>query len=204
MIRWSCAVAAAALLTMPAAAERPLPAGLARLAPADFTMRTTVHDDPLDSAIVFSTAWAHRRGQAMDGAFADDVHLRAKVDRVTGQVTWQVWHDLINFRHKARIAAVDYAAGGNVRTAQAVQVEQWQDACQMADVNAPCFVHQRVVFDLPESVVREIAASWQSGSRSAWPLRFAVDGGDAIRGGLAPAEAAGLLSAVANWRKGGV
>lgn len=204
MFRWVSGASAALLFAFPAlaAADPALPRALARLSPDDFAGRTAVVDDPRAGAVVLTTAGAHRGGQPMTGAFADDVHLRAAIDRSTGQVTWQVWHDLINFPGKARVTAVEYRFAAAVQASSPAQVSTWQDVCQMADTNAPCHVYQRVVFELPEAAVREIAASWQAGSRRSWPLRFKAAAGKDIVGGLAPAEAAGLLRAVENWRKG--
>jgi hypothetical protein len=202
MIRSMLRAGAAVLVLVPvvAGAEVALPRGLAALSSADFAARTQVVDDPLEQAVVLTTASAYKRGQAMDGAFATDVHLRAAVDRASGKVTWQVWHEMINFRQKLHVAAVQYRSGGALQAGQPARVEKWDEVCQMADTNAPCFTHLRVVFDLPEAAVREIAASWSAGSRTAWPVRFKAEAGDDVTGGLAPAEAAGLVQAVDAWR----
>jgi len=202
MIRCMTAACAALLLAAPAlagAAEQ-LPRGLARLSPDDFARSVAVADGPLVPHIVLSTQSGYKGGQSMSGAYADDVHLKALIDRQSGRVSWQVWHDLINFHGKGEVAAIDYLAAGAPRSSAPVKVERWQEMCSAGDTTAPCHPYMRVVFEVPETVVQEMAAAYRAGSREPWRLRFRDGKGRDMAGGVAPAEAVGLLRSVDEWR----
>lgn len=197
----TAALAAALCAAMPAAAHDRLPAALAGLSPADFAADIRIEDDPQASAVVVSTQDGYPRGRSLKGALADDVHLRAVIDRATGQATWQVWHEIAYVDGRRDVQAVHYAAGGAAREARPFHVAHRADRCPPTDGLGHCGTATRIGFELPESTVREIAASHVPGSRAAWPLRFRATGGRDVTGGLAPAEAAGILRAVDTFRQ---
>lgn len=184
----------------PALAAAPLPGPLAALSPADFARAVAIVEDPLDGTVVLSTQPAYPRSRAIAGARANDVHLRAVVDRASGAVRWQVWHELVYVGGAKDMSAVHFQSGGAESMARPLSVEHWLDRCPPTDAPGFCNQATRIAFELPEQTVREIAASWQAGARQAWPLRFRDAAGGEVTGGLAPAEAAGLVQALARWR----
>jgi len=185
----------------PALAADPLPHRLAALTPADFATQVTIVNDPLTGAVVLSTQAGYARSRAIGGARANDVHLRAVVDRASGRVTWQVWHDLVYVGGRKDISAVHYRSGGAERLARPLSIEHWLDRCPPTDAVGFCNQATRIGFELPEQAVREIAAAWRAGARTAWPVRLRdTAGGGEVIGGIAPAEAAGLMQALADWR----
>lgn len=191
---------AAACAATPALADHELPRTLAGLSPADFAGRIAIADDPRAPVIAMSTQDGYTRIRSLKGALADDVHLRAMVDRRTGTAVWQVWHDLAYTWGQKDIQAVAYEVGGNAHETRPFQVTQGPDRCPPTDGVGHCGSATRVGFVLPEQTVREIASSYAPGSRAPWRIRFkSEDGGDVI-GGLAPAEVAGLLQAVERLR----
>lgn len=201
----SLAVPIAALLmaaAQPAAAYERLPASLARLSPADFARQVRVVDNPREPKVILSTFEGYTRSRALKGARADDVHLRALVDRRTGRVSWQVWHDLVYVGGPRDLTTMQYRADGGVRQSKAVIVEHGVEGCPPTDGVGSCNQMLRVAFELPERTVREIAAAYRPGARDPWRVRFKDASGRDVIGGLAPAEAAGLLSAVEAWQRG--
>lgn len=204
MLRTFSIIAATTVLgfamIQPAAAYDRLPQALAQLSPADFASQVRVIDDPREAAIVLSTEEAYTRARAIKGAHADDVHLRALVDRRTGKVSWQVWHDLIHVGGERSLHAVSYQAGGMLQQAQPTIVERWLDRCPPTDAPGACNQAVRVAFDVPEQTVREIAQAYRPGERMPWQLSFKDSHGRDVTGGLAPAEAAGLIAALEAWR----
>lgn len=186
-----------------AAAYEQLPPSLARLSPADFASQVKITDDPLEGAVVLSTRDGYTRSRAIKGARANDIHLRALVDRRSGEVTWQVWHELMYVGGRKDLHAVHYMSDGAVQKVRPLTVDHWLDQCPPTDGVGFCNQNTRVGFELPERTVREIAASYGEGRREPWRLRFRDAGGRDITGGLAPAEAAGLLQALDAWRQGG-
>jgi hypothetical protein len=198
------ALAVLALLALPqvAGAYERLPRPLAGLSPAHFAERVRIADDPLEAAVVLSTRDGYTRSRSIEGARADDVHLRAVIDRATGRVSWQVWHDLAYVGGSRDLAAVHYLAGGSLRQSEPLLVEHWEDLCPATDGIGSCSQFTRIAFELPEDAVREIAAAWRAGAREPWRLRFKDRRGRDVTGGLAPAEVAGLVGAVDAWRSG--
>lgn len=184
-----------------AAAYDELPRGLAKLTPAEVVDRIHIDDEMLEPHIVISTEKAWKRGRGIEGAHATDVHLRALVDRQSGAVRWQVWHELVYPGHRPEMVGVNYRAGGRLEQAELLFAEHWQDDCPGTDdPAASCNKYARFVFEIPDDVVAEIAAAYRPESRAPWRLRFKDVNGGSITGGLAPAEAAGLVKAVDRMR----
>ncbi|MCJ2187169.1 hypothetical protein [Novosphingobium beihaiensis] len=184
-----------------AAAYDELPRGLAKLTPADVAERIHVDDEALEPHIVVSTHKVWDRGRRIEGAYASDVHMRALVDRQSGAVRWQVWHELIYPSRQPEMVGVNYRTEGRLRQADILIAEHWSDDCPgVDDVPASCNKYARFIFEIPGSVVEEIAETYHPKSRDPWRLRFKDENGGSITGGLAPAEAAGLMQAVERLR----
>jgi hypothetical protein len=196
-------LAAAAAAAFPAVghAADTLPRSLAELSAADFASRVQVADDPAGAAVVLSTRDGYSRARAVKGAHAKDIHLRAVVDRGSGRVSWQVWHELVTVRGHRGITAVHYTSGGRSRTARPIVAEYGQDDCPPADGLGACNRSTRIGFELPERAVREIAAAYDRGSRGPWRFRFQDASGRDVTSGISPAEAAGLVGALDAWRR---
>lgn len=197
------ATAIAAALALPALghAADTLPRSLAELSSADFAGRVQVADDPAGAAVVLSTREGYVRARAVKGAHARDIHLRAVVERDSGRVSWQVWHEFVTVRGHQRITAVHYTLGGRPRTALPIAAEYWLDECPPADGLGACNRFTRIGFEMPERAVREIAAAYESGSRRPWQVRFQDASGRDVTSGMSPAEAAGLVEALDKWRR---
>lgn len=197
-----CVLAALAALTFPAVghAVDGLPRSLAALSAADFASRVEVVDGPT-GAVVLSTREGYSRARAVKGAHANDIHLRAVVDRTSGLVSWQVWHELATVRGHQGITAVHYTLGGKPHSAPPIKAEYWLDDCPPADGLGACNRFTRVGFELPERAVREIVAAYDRGSRRPWQFRFQDVSGRDVTSGIAPAEAAGLVRALDTWRR---
>lgn len=186
----------------PAAAYDKLPRGLAQLTPADVARRVQIDDDQFEPHIVVSTKAAWDRGRRIEGAHATDVHLRALIDRESGTPRWQVWHDLVYEGPRREIASANYRVGGRLEQADPALSEHRYDDCPSVDaLRIACKRSTRIVFEIPAHVVEEIAASYRPDSREPWRIRFRDDNGRSITGGLAPAEAAGLVRAVEQVRR---
>lgn len=195
-------VLVAAGMSQTAAAYEALPRSLAQLSPEDFADQVEIANDPLEEEIVLSTKDAYANGRSVKGAYADDVHLRALVDRRSGTVSWQVWHDFVHVGHRKELQAIHYLSGGDLRKAKPLIVERWLDQCPPTDGLGSCKQFVRVVFELPEAAIREAAANYRPGSREPWRIRFKNENGKDVTSGIAPAEAAGLLAAFDAWRSG--
>jgi len=189
-----------AAMPLTAQAYDQLPKPLARLSPEQVAQKIRIENDPLDRFMTLSTQPSWQRGRSITGAYATDVHLRALVDRETGKTRWQVWHEL-DYRGNARhFTAVAYRTGGQRVEVPLQDVENWNDYNVDNDGFRRHSQHARIVFELPEGVVMDIAASYRAGSREPWRLRFVERGGQNVTGGLAPSEVAGLVQALQKWQ----
>jgi hypothetical protein len=173
-----------------------LPRALAGLSPSDFAGRVQVEEQQDAGTVVLSTRTAYARERAIDGARANDVHLRAVVDRGIGTVSWQVWHELTFRDGPRRFDAIRYTSGGQSEEVAPFLVESWLAQCPAMDGVGLCNHVTRIGFELPERAIREIAQGYRAGSREPWRVRFEDGRGGSVTGGLAPAEVAGLLHAV--------
>lgn len=191
-------LAVLAISPVPASAVEKLPRPLADLSPGHFAQQTAISQTP--AGIVLSTQDGYTRARAIKGARADDVHLRAVVDRQSGKVSWQVWHDLVYVGGRKDVSAVHYTVGGAARQATPLHLEHWLGECPATDAPGFCNQFTRIAFELPEAAVREIAASGHAGTTAPWRLRFTDAAGKQITGAIAPAEAAGLVQAFDAWR----
>jgi len=199
-LRPSALLVALAVSSVPAFAAQKLPRPLTDLSPAHFAEHTAIAEASPGGAVVLSTQAGYTRSRAIKGARANDVHLRAVVDRQSGKVSWQVWHDLVYVGGRKDLSAVHYTAGGVAQKAAPLHVEHWLDECPATDAPGFCNQFTRIAFELPEQTVREIASAGSAGSNAPWRLRFYDAAGKHVTGGIAPAEAAGLVQAFDAWR----
>lgn len=190
---------AATLALAPAAeAYERLPRALAALSPADFAAQIHIANEK--GAVVLSTREGYTRGRVVQGAHVDDVHLRAVIDRASGGVSWQVWHDLVTVHGHKQVVAVEYLSDGERKTARPIAVDHSLGQCPPTDGAGFCNKISRIGFELPERALREMAASYAAGSRVPWRLHFRDAAGKDVISGIAPAEAAGLIAALEAWR----
>lgn len=197
------AIVASLVPAAPAIANERLPNGLAQLSPGDFASKVRIVDDPREPVIVLSSRDGYTRSRSIGGARADDVYLEALIERETGDVSWQVWHDL-RMGSQRELGSVEYTSeSGRLEQSGLLAIEKWVDQCPPTDGIGSCNHFVRVAFELPDQTVREIADAYRPGERASWPLRFKEANGRDITSGLAPAEAAGLILALERWKQSG-
>lgn len=195
-------VGTAGLMAVPAQAtvSLKLPSGLAQLSPSEIASKTSVEDDPLEEIVVFSTRKASGREGPARGGYVEDGHARAIVNRATGTAAWQIWHDLAYGGARKEIDAVNYLVGGEIQRAKPITLEHWLDQCPATDAPGQCNQLTRVVFEITEEQIREVAGSHQPGSREPWLMRFKDRNGESVTVGFASGELAGLLLSYDEWR----
>lgn len=191
------------LAAAPALAVEELPRSLARVSPADFADGVQVVDDSLEPELVLTTHDTYARGRALDGARANDVHLLAAIDRASGAVTYRVVHDITYFAPRRSFTHVQYVDGQTLRDSPVTVVEGGSDFCNRDTAIGECRVFQTISFELTQAEMERVAAAYAEGSRQPWQLRFKEEQGQDVTGGIAPAEAGGLLRAVERLRDAG-
>jgi hypothetical protein len=177
-----------------------LPIRVAALPADHFARAVTVNDDQLEPYVSFSSQGAHKGQQALGSQTEGDLHLTARVDRGTGAVSYRVWHEITSTDAPRELTRVHYRAEGKVTQSELSVARHWESNCVPRETGGQCDQRMRIAFDVPEQVMREIAASHQQGSRAGWAFRYKDAHGSDLDGVLAPAEAAGLIRAVDGWR----
>jgi hypothetical protein len=182
------------------AAPAQLPIRVAALPADHFTRAVTVNDDQLEPYVSFSSQGSHKARQSLGAGTEGDLHLTAQLNRDSGAVSYRVWHEITNTDAPRELTGVHYRAGGKVAQSNLSVARHWESNCVPKETGGQCDQRIRVAFDLPEQVVREIAANHSQGSRQGWAFRYKDAHGSDLNGVLAPAEAAGLMRAVDGWR----
>lgn len=185
-----------------ATASAQLPPRVAALPADHFARAVAVKDDLLEPYVSFSSLGARKGRHALGSGVEGDLHLTARLDRDTGAVSYRVWHEITNTDAPRELTRVHYRAGGKVAQTDLSVARHWDSNCVPRETGGQCDQRIRVAFDLPEHVVREIAAGHEQGSRQGWAFRYKDAQGSDLDGLLAPAEAAGLIRAVDAWRTG--
>jgi hypothetical protein len=193
---------AGAVIMFPAAASaiKRLPKHLAAMTPAQFEHRTAVLDDPFEPTIVISTEKAVNDRRTIADGLTQDVHLRALIDRETGVTRLVIWYNLAYWGAHKSIYQVHYRADGGLRKAEMLMIAHQSDNCPAVDAVGSCIRNKTLAFEVPETVLREVARDYVPLSRAPWTFQFKDSRGDDVMGGIAPAEASGLLRALDKWR----
>lgn len=186
---WLAGAGAALALAAPATAAPSLTADVAR-------QRVAVHEDPLEIEAVLSTKPVARSTRGLIPTSYNDNHLRAFVDRRTGQVRFELRQEMQYVDGAFRdFRTVNYQAGQWPATADLVRFDA-NKACESIEMPTPC--HEEVGFVVPEAVLRRLADDPAGG---AWSLKFKPRLGGEHRASLQRAEISGLLAAVDDYRR---
>jgi hypothetical protein len=186
---WLAGAAAALALAAPATAAPPLTAEVAR-------QKVAVHEDHLEIEALLSTEPVARSRRGLIPTPYNDNHLRAYVDRRTGQVRFELRQQMQYVDGIFRdFQTVNYEAGQWPATANLVRFDA-NRACESIEMPTAC--HEEVGFVLPEAVLRRLA---DHPAGAAWSLKFKPRLGREHRASLPRAEISGLLAAVDDYRR---
>ncbi len=190
------------MLPQAANALERLPASLARITAQQSMQAVSIHDDQLEPHITFSSQPVHAKSLHLPGEVYGDSHVYAELDRASGKVTFRVWNELVNSEAHREFRRVHFVAGGQHRAQDLTIARAWTDNCVTDDTSTRCDQRIRVAFDVPEQVLREVAASYRADANAPWRYRLKDAHGRDVTAALAPAEVAGLLAAVDAYRGG--
>ena len=170
----------------------------ATLGQAHFESTASLRDDSLDLIATITTADGYRpRRGAFDKSWNDNF-LRAFVDKRTGRTTYQVYQDFFYRAHAMRrYYAANYAGLGGPRSVDVTVIDR--DIVCTGSILSPCSYFETVGFEVDEEVLRAAAGGAQSGG-APWRFKFRARSGADFHTGLAPAEVAGLLARVDQYR----
>jgi hypothetical protein len=195
-------IIAAVIATLPtlAQADTRHPKSLLALTPERVRTATTVIDDPLEFDATFSTEKAHREGWLLLKPDGHDNHLRAIVDKRSGQTRYEIRTKLRYWGTQRDYKSAHFATDGGVQKADLTLTRHGQEFCSTNDLNFACPLTKTIAFEVDESVIRSIAAKYQASGQQPWGFKLKDDTGYDVTSAIVPAEAAGLLQAVDNYR----
>ncbi|MBC2667339.1 hypothetical protein H7F51_17610 [Novosphingobium flavum] len=162
------------------------------LTPEGVASVVAVEGDDLEPVVVLTTA----RAWSSKGKFTDRVRsdnfLRAFIGKKTGEARFQLYQQVTYSFQYRNFRQVVFATSQGPRSAPVTELSHEVVTCAAG----LCVYKDTLGFDLPESVVREIAAGYQPGASPLWRFRFKAQNGFDWEDRIAPAEAAGLLLAI--------
>ncbi|MBU2308927.1 MAG: hypothetical protein KKG89_18890 [Alphaproteobacteria bacterium] len=192
------AAACSALLVVATATPAAANGKAALLTPETAREKVTLNEDPLDIEGVLSTRDVLRSTRGVLRTPYNDNHLRAYVDRKTGETRFEVRQTLQYMGSYRDFGHVNYETSSWPTTAKLRKVESNQPACDAIDPQSSCF--EEVSFVVGEAELRRLAAGYQPGAENTWSFKFKPDQGREERSSLNRAEIAGLLQAVDAYR----
>jgi len=167
----------------------------ASLDPQQIASQVTIKDDELESVARLTTETAFKfKGSFTDLTRADNF-FRAILNKTTGRTTYQLYQHL-TYTDERRFSFANYETpDGPVSATLTIN---------SGEVNCPygtCVWWRDLAFEVPEEVLRAVAARAAARPVKPWRFRFKAQQGDDWTDDIAPAEAAGLLLAVDAFRQ---
>ena len=168
------------------------------MTPADFQTRTSVSDDALDRFATLTTTNGFVERRSFGGHAADDVFLRAFVEKATGRVSYQVY---VTIRYRAYSWAqwdsANYETPGGPQAARVDRIARLRTVCRRGWV---CPRSETIGFAVAPSVFRQQAERYMPGLLTPWQFKVSARAGSARILMLSTAEIAGILMAVDAYR----
>lgn len=186
----------AALLALLAATPAAANGNAQGLTPEAARAKVTLHDDPLEVEAVLSTRHVLRSTRGLLRASHNDGHLRAAIDRRTGETRFEVRQTVQYVGAYRNFSTVNFETASWPATANLRKLDQNAAHCDAIDPQSACF--EELSFAVDEAELRRLAAGSPPGA--AWAFKFKPKQGGEHRASLPRAEIAGLLMAVDDYR----
>jgi hypothetical protein len=157
-------------------------------------------DDPLEPNVLFSTREAQRANWKLFRRAAHDNHLVAAIDRQTGEARFQLRQTVRYWGEAREYHAAHFRDEGGLRTVALSEARPGNDVCPTTENMLECPLTQHMAFDLSEQQVRAIAVHQAQANGAGWSFKMKDRTGRDLVSTITPAEAAGLLLAVDQYR----
>ncbi len=185
-----------------AAPPADLPRDLLATTPQDFQRTATVKDDALEVAATITTQPGYQEKHGLLRIVWSDVFLRAFVDKSNGAVTYQVYQKILYVgRYYKYFDIVNYETPAGPKSVEAVNLGRSEE-CSRSQLFGGCTRIENLAVPIDEALLRTVATRYAPGSDGAWHLRFKAQSGEDFNSEIVPAEVAGLLAAVADYKRG--
>jgi hypothetical protein len=190
----------AAGLPIAAGAEVNQPRALLAKTPEAFRSTATVLDDDLEMHAIISTEKAHRTGWQPFRQQGGDNYLRAIVDKRTGATRYEVKQFIRYWGTQRDYTAAHYDTPAGPQRVALTETRHGNDVCPTTENNLECPLSKHLAFEVDEQTLRQAAAAYRPGGTASWEFKFKDATGHDVHTGIVPAEVAGLLQAVDEYR----
>lgn len=169
------------------------------LTPDHFVETATLTDDRLETVATITTQDGFKIKQGLLGIVNDDHFFRAFIDKKSGTVTYQLYQSMRYVGDWAFFEQVNYEGVDDIQSKPLTVVARDVGTCSQL---LGCFKTESVAFEVEEAVLQRVAAGYDSSGqgKSGWLFRLKAKSGASRDEGIAPAEAAGILKAVALYK----
>ena len=172
-------------------------AKLQALTPEEVSRVIAIKDDDLETIASLTTLRAYQSNGKFTDKVRSDNMFRAFVNKRSGSVRYQLYQSVTyNFEYR-NFHSVTYASDTGPHSVKLDALSHDVLACS----GAMCTYQDIIGFDLDEQQMKRIAATYVPGASPMWRFKFRAQNGMDWEDRIAPAEAAGLLAAVAAYRK---
>lgn len=183
------------------ATEPAVPRSLLAMTPHEFETSASVKDDGLEVLTTITTEPGYRERHGLLRLVWSDVFLRAFVDKHSGAATYQLYQRIVyGGRHYRYFEAMNYETQAGPKAAETINLGRSED-CSRSKLMGGCVRTENLAVPIGETLLRTIAAAGIPGADAAWHFRFKAQTGEDFDGVMVPAEVAGLLAAVADYRR---
>jgi hypothetical protein len=201
MFRGACAIALIACSSQVWAAsiEKQFKQYMA-LKPDHFHKNVEIKDDNLETVAVITTEPGFRVKRGLLGMVNDDNFFRAFVDKKTGVTTYQLYQYVTYVGDWAFYEIVNYEGLTDVQSVPLDVLSREVGTCSQM---LGCFKREVVAFNVDEAVLRRVALAYDPTGKgtTGWLFKLKAKTGVERNEGMSPAEAAGILNAVAAYKK---
>ena len=160
-----------------------------RLTPEHFRKTATIEDDSLEITATISTYNGFQQAE-------NDNFLRAFIDKKTGYAIFQVYQ-VIKYRTGWRYyRSVNYQTQFGPKSEATTNI-----ASDVACYSSSCKYVEHVGFEIEEALLRVVGSEYSPGAQIGWHFKFKAKSGDDYTGWILPAEVAGLLASVDDYRR---
>ena len=195
---WLCASAAALPdddLAVPSRA-------LLAMTPDDFARTASVKDDALEVRATITTEPGYLERHGLLRIVQSDNFLRAFVDKTSGRTTFQLYQQILYVRRLYKyFDSVNYETPTGPRAVETINLGRIEHCLRSAVLVDRCTRIESVAVPLDEPLLKTIAAGYAPGNAATWHFRFKAQSGDDFDGVMVPAEVAGLLQAIADYKR---
>jgi hypothetical protein len=185
-----------------AGADLPPPARqMLALTPQDFERTASVKDDALEVLATITTEPGYQERHGLLRIVWSDTFLRAFVDKTSGAATYQLYQRIVYAgRLYKYFRTVNYETPAGPRSVETLELGRTED-CVRSRLYGGCTRIENLAVPIDEPLLKTIAARYAPGADTAWHFRFKAQTGEDYDGAMAPAEVAGLLAKLADYRR---